>query len=77
MFNLIFTPLFAALVVRAIVTPTSPDSATVVRVGEQITALWTADTTGTWTDVEIQLMTGDNLNVRFYSYILQILLYAL
>jgi hypothetical protein len=47
----------------AIVTPTSPDASTVVKQGDQITALWTADPTGTWKDVEIQLMTGDNLNV--------------
>ncbi|GFZ46431.1 hypothetical protein JCM24511_04678 [Saitozyma sp. JCM 24511] len=47
----------------AIVTPTSPDASTVVKQGDQITALWTADPTGTWKDVEIQLMTGDNLNM--------------
>lgn len=45
------------------VTPTSPDSSTVVKVGDDITALWTADTTGTWNSMEIQLMTGPNLNV--------------
>ncbi|KAK4683685.1 hypothetical protein P7C73_g6547, partial [Tremellales sp. Uapishka_1] len=44
----------------AAITPTSPDASTVVKVGDSIDALWTADTTGTWTDVEIQLMTGDN-----------------
>jgi hypothetical protein len=47
----------------AIVTPTSPDATTVVKQGDQITALWTADPTGTWKNVEIQLMTGDNLDV--------------
>lgn len=45
------------------VVPTSPDSSTVVQVGQNINALWTVDTTGTWNDVEIQLMTGDNLNM--------------
>ncbi|KAK8870058.1 hypothetical protein IAR55_000628 [Kwoniella newhampshirensis] len=50
-------------VVNAIVTPTSPDGATVVRVGQQINALWTADTTDGWNNVEIQLMTGDNFNM--------------
>jgi hypothetical protein len=65
MFSLILTPLLTALAAHAIITPTSPDSSTVVKVGGQITALWNADTTGSWTNVEIQLMTGDNLNVRY------------
>ncbi|RSH95648.1 hypothetical protein EHS25_000740 [Saitozyma podzolica] len=47
----------------AIVTPTSPDATTVVKQGDQITALWTADPTGTWKNVGIQLMTGDNLDM--------------
>jgi hypothetical protein len=44
----------------AVITPTSPDSATVVKVGENINALWSTDTTGQWTNVQIELMTGDN-----------------
>jgi hypothetical protein len=44
----------------AAVTPTSPDSTTVVKIGDTLTALWDKDTTGTWTDLEIQLMTGPN-----------------
>ncbi|KAL7422073.1 hypothetical protein Q5752_002716 [Cryptotrichosporon argae] len=52
-----------ALVARADVTPTSPDSTTVVNVGGDIVAMWDADTTGSWTDMEIQLMTGDNLDM--------------
>ena len=47
----------------AAVTPTSPDGSTVVKVGDDITALWTVDTTGTWNNMEIQLMTGGNLQV--------------
>jgi len=47
----------------AAVVPTSPDASTVVKVGDNITALWTADTTGTWKDMEIQLMTGGNLQM--------------
>ena len=49
-----------ALPAWSIVTPTSPDSTTVVKVGDQITAMWDVDPTGTWTDMEIQLMTGPN-----------------
>ena len=48
----------------AAITPTSPDSTTVVNEGQSINALWDVDTTGTWTDVEIQLMTGPNEAVR-------------
>lgn len=55
--------LLSASAARAAVTPTSPESATVVRVGGQMNALWAADTTGTWTDMTVQLMTGDNLQV--------------
>jgi len=45
------------------IIPTSPSGNTVVNAGGDIQALWNADTSGQWTDVEIQLMTGDNLNV--------------
>ncbi|KAI9638419.1 uncharacterized protein MKK02DRAFT_42810 [Dioszegia hungarica] len=55
--------LLSASAARAAVTPTSPESATVVRVGGQMNALWAADTTGTWTDMTVQLMTGDNLQM--------------
>ncbi|WVW83457.1 hypothetical protein I302_105478 [Kwoniella bestiolae CBS 10118] len=53
----------AALSAQAIVTPTSPDSNTVVKVGEKINALWTVDSVDNWNDVSIQLMTGDNLQM--------------
>jgi hypothetical protein len=49
--------------VSAIVTPTTPDGSTVITEGSSIDAAWTADDTGSWTNVTIQLMTGDNLNV--------------
>jgi hypothetical protein len=56
----------AALIAPALadVVPTSPSGNTVVQVGQDIQAMWSADTTGQWTDVEIQLMTGDNYQVR-------------
>ncbi|WWC85204.1 uncharacterized protein L201_000063 [Kwoniella dendrophila CBS 6074] len=53
----------AALSVSAIVTPTSPDGSTVVKVGDKINALWTVDSTDNWNNLEIQLMTGDNLQM--------------
>ncbi|OCF44718.1 hypothetical protein I317_01407 [Kwoniella heveanensis CBS 569] len=55
--------LASTVAVNAIITPTSPDSNTVVKVGDKIQALWTADSTSSWKDVEIQLMTGDNLQM--------------
>lgn len=65
MFALSTAALLFSLVVNAAVTPTSPESATTVRIGQPLTALWSADTTGTWTDMTVQLMTGDNLNVSY------------
>ena len=61
---------FAALSVLAsaalgAITPTSPDSTTKVDVGGTVNALWNVDTTGTWKNMFVQLMTGDNLNVSF------------
>lgn len=56
-------PLLALPFARASITPTSPDGSTVVKVGDTIEALWNVDSTGGWTDVEIQLMTGSNLAV--------------
>ncbi|WWD15648.1 hypothetical protein CI109_100070 [Kwoniella shandongensis] len=67
MFTKITTTLFAlvslATLSSATITPTSPDGATVVKVGQEINALWTTDSTDGWNNVEIQLMTGDNFNM--------------
>lgn len=41
--------------VAAQASPTSPDSTTVVNVGSDITAQWTKDTSGNWTDMVIQV----------------------
>lgn len=62
-------PLLALPLAQATITPTSPDGSTTVKVGDTIEALWTADSTDGWTDVEIQLMTGDNLAVRPSSFL--------
>ncbi|TYJ51631.1 hypothetical protein B9479_007783 [Cryptococcus floricola] len=62
MFAKTFTALsLAALAANAIITPTSPDGSTSVKVGEDIEALWTVDSVDDWSNVEIQLMTGSNL----------------
>ena len=61
----ILVSLALAVPALAQVTPTSPDSNTVVKVGEDIHALWTADASGQWNDLEIQLMTGDNFQVSY------------
>ncbi|WVF72489.1 hypothetical protein IAT40_007305 [Kwoniella sp. CBS 6097] len=64
MFALPLAVVFAlASTVSAIITPTSPDGSTVVKVGDKIQALWTADSTSSWNNVQIQLMTGDNLQM--------------
>ncbi|WVQ71360.1 hypothetical protein IAR50_000888 [Cryptococcus sp. DSM 104548] len=62
MFAKTFTTLsLATLAANAIITPTSPDGSTSVKVGDSIEALWTVDSVDDWTNVEIQLMTGSNL----------------
>jgi hypothetical protein len=49
--------------VSAIVTPNTPDGSTVVNEGQTLDVAWAADDTGSWTNVTIQLMTGDNFQV--------------
>lgn len=62
------TLLFALFpLASAIVTPTTPDGSTVINEGSSIDAAWTADGTGEWTNMTIQLMTGDNLAVSCVS----------
>ncbi|KAJ9096433.1 hypothetical protein QFC21_005255 [Naganishia friedmannii] len=58
-------PLLAAFttLVRADVIPSSPDGSTVVKVGATAQAMWTKDANGTWTDVTVKLMTGDNFHM--------------
>ncbi|KAJ9114285.1 hypothetical protein QFC22_005737 [Naganishia vaughanmartiniae] len=58
-------PLLAAFttLVRADVIPSSPDGSTVVKVGATAEAMWAKDMNGTWTDVTVKLMTGDNFNM--------------
>ena len=42
----------AASVVSAEMIPTSPDGATVAKIGDQLTTLWTKDTSGEWNNGE-------------------------
>lgn len=60
--------LFALLpLASAIVTPNTPDGSTVVNEGGTLDVAWAADATGSWTNVTIQLMTGDNFQVSSYA----------
>jgi hypothetical protein len=51
---------FAASFVVADPVPLEPDSTSVFDVGANCTILWTPDSTGKWTTMYIELMTGDN-----------------
>lgn len=66
LFTALTTTLALAPCAWAAVSPTSPSGDTVVQVGQPLNALWNADSTGQWTDVVVQLMTGDNFQVCFW-----------
>ncbi|KIM34109.1 hypothetical protein M408DRAFT_90716 [Serendipita vermifera MAFF 305830] len=51
-----------AYAVAADPVPLEPSSTSVFNEGSNCTILWTPDTTGTWTTMYIELMTGDNFN---------------
>ncbi|KAI0641990.1 hypothetical protein C8Q79DRAFT_986700 [Trametes meyenii] len=52
-----------AVVVRADPTPTAPGPGDVFKQGGQCTFTWDVDTTGTWKEMNVELMTGDNWNM--------------
>ena len=52
-----------ALTALADVTPTSPSPGQVFQQGSSCTIGWNPDQTGTWKELVIQLMTGDNFNM--------------
>ncbi|KAI0675569.1 hypothetical protein C8Q78DRAFT_332367 [Trametes maxima] len=52
-----------AVVVRADPTPTAPGPGDVFKQGGQCTFTWDVDTTGTWKQMNVELMTGDNWNM--------------
>ncbi|CAE6499379.1 unnamed protein product [Rhizoctonia solani] len=51
--------------------PTEPSGTSVFNVGQQCTIKWDPDTTSTWKNMNIQLMTGDNFNMIHLSTIAQ------
>ncbi|KAI0358222.1 hypothetical protein OH77DRAFT_1421533 [Trametes cingulata] len=50
-------------VVRADPVPTAPGPGDVFKEGTQCTFTWDVDTTGTWKEMNVELMTGDNFNM--------------
>ena len=57
----LFVVAFPALAAMAMVDPSEPAPGTVFKQGETCTIQWAVDTTGTWTETNIELMTGSNL----------------
>ncbi|CAE6394293.1 unnamed protein product [Rhizoctonia solani] len=51
--------------------PTEPSGSSVFNAGQQCTIKWDADATGSWKDMNIQLMTGDNWNMIHITTIAQ------
>jgi len=52
-----------ALVALAEVTPLEPGPGNVFQQGGTCTISWTPDTAGTWKTLNIELMTGDNIDM--------------
>ena len=63
MFSRLAVILSAALVALAAVTPTEPGPGDVDNQGAACNIAWTPDATGIWKSLNIQLMTGDNINM--------------
>lgn len=59
------TLLLGAAFVRADPAPNTPAPGAVYDEGAQCTVAWGADTTGVWTVMNIELMTGDNEAMQF------------
>lgn len=55
--------LLAAIFVRADPNPTNPGPGDVFTEGGPCLIGWDVDTTGLWTTMSIELMTGDNINM--------------
>ncbi|KAI0766168.1 hypothetical protein BD413DRAFT_156866 [Trametes elegans] len=49
--------------VHADPTPNAPGPGDKFKVGDQCTFSWEVDTSGTWTEMNVELMTGDNWNM--------------
>ena len=50
--------------VRADPVPTAPGPGDVFKVGGQCSFTWTADTTGTWKEMTVELMSGSNFQMN-------------
>ena len=59
------TLVLGAAFVRADPTPNTPAPGDVYNEGAQCTGAWAPDTTGTWTVMNIELMTGNNEAMQF------------
>ncbi|KAL7415557.1 hypothetical protein BDY24DRAFT_433593 [Mrakia frigida] len=59
--------LSAVVVVQAAPEPSEPSGATSAAVGSSLTTTWAADTTGSWTDTTIRLMSGNNFNFQLVT----------
>ena len=55
--------LAGSAVVRADPTPTAPGPGDVFKEGGQCTFTWDVDTSGTWKQMNVELMSGDNWNM--------------
>ncbi|CAE6513161.1 unnamed protein product [Rhizoctonia solani] len=51
--------------------PTEPSGSSVFNVGQQCTIKWDADSTGSWKNMNVQLMTGDNWNMIHITTVAQ------
>lgn len=61
--SVFFATVLAAVAVRADPSPNVPGPGDVYNEGSTCNIAWDADTTGTWTTMNIELMTGDNFNM--------------
>jgi hypothetical protein len=70
MFSRLALPTFilsSLFLVLADPTPTGPSPGQSFNEGSNCTVTWTPDTTGVWKSLDIELMTGDNINMVFLT----------
>jgi hypothetical protein len=70
MFSRLTLPTFilsSLLLVLADPTPTGPSPGQSFNEGSNCSITWTPDTTGVWKSLDIELMTGDNINMQFLT----------
>lgn len=70
--SLVLAALVAPLaLVNADPTPTAPGPNATFNEGAQCTLAWDVDTTGVWTVMNIELMSGDNLDMTYMTSMLR------